>query len=228
MIIFICYLLVTSINWAHDSRSIHCVPICIVVLLLGPHQPHTLRVHCIMPNESLATNITRSSAGMTLTEKRKHIITFLEREWQQPTQFQYAGMIKDTNINLSLLVRVSDWLSLMAFLAVKLNHSLTPGWRGTSSPCVTSVTTTWSRYFIGPWWHHIASRNLVNIGSGNGLVPIWHQGITWISADLLSIGPLETNICETWIKIQWFSFKKMHPKKKLYKILAMLFGPECV
>ena len=30
---------------------------------------------------------------------------------------------------------------------------------------------------------------LVNIGSGNGLSPAWHQAITWTSSDILSIAP---------------------------------------
>ena len=36
--------------------------------------------------------------------------------------------------------------------------------------------------------------NWVHIGSGNGLSLIWHQPITWINADLLSIGSIQTNI----------------------------------
>ena len=35
-----------------------------------------------------------------------------------------------------------------------------------------------------------ASVNYVNIDSGNGLLPVRHQAITWIIADLLSKGPL--------------------------------------
>ena len=44
----------------------------------------------------------------------------------------------------------------------------------------------------------------------NGLAPGGHQAITWISHDLLSIGPSGTNFSEIAIKIETFSFKKMH------------------
>ena len=52
----------------------------------------------------------------------------------------------------------------------------------------------------------------VSIGSGNGLLPVWHQAITWTKADLFSIGHLGTNFSGIRIKIQNFSFMKMHLK----------------
>ena len=57
-----------------------------------------------------------------------------------------------------------------------------------------------------------ASVNQVRIGSDNGLSPILRQAIIWTSAWLLSIGPLGTNLSEIVIKIQNFSFTKMHLK----------------
>ena len=54
------------------------------------------------------------------------------------------------------------------------------------------------------------SWNFVIIGSGNGLVHIWHQTITWTNADLLLITPLRTNFTEIWNQTQTFSFKKIH------------------
>ena len=36
-------------------------------------------------------------------------------------------------------------------------------------------------------------------GSGNGLLPVRCQAITWTNASLLSIGPFETNFSEIWI-----------------------------
>ena len=56
------------------------------------------------------------------------------------------------------------------------------------------------------------SGNWISIGSDNGLLSVRHQAITWASADLLSIRPLETNFSEIWIKVQDFSFIKMHLK----------------
>ena len=49
-------------------------------------------------------------------------------------------------------------------------------------------------------------------GSDNGLSPDRRQAITWTNTDLLSVGPLGTNLNEIWIKIKSFSFMKMHLK----------------
>ena len=54
--------------------------------------------------------------------------------------------------------------------------------------------------------------NQVIIGSDNGLSTIRRHVIIWTGAVLLSIGPLGTNFSEILIKIQNFSFTKMHPK----------------
>ena len=54
--------------------------------------------------------------------------------------------------------------------------------------------------------------NWVSIGSDNGLLPIRRQAIIWTNAGLLSIGPLGTNFSEILIKIQNFSFTKIHLK----------------
>ena len=51
-----------------------------------------------------------------------------------------------------------------------------------------------------------------SIGSDNGLSPVRQQAITWTNAALLSIGPLGTKFGEISIKIQNFSFTKMHLK----------------
>ena len=32
------------------------------------------------------------------------------------------------------------------------------------------------------------------IGSDNGLLTLWHQAIIWTNADLLSVGPMTTNL----------------------------------
>ena len=50
----------------------------------------------------------------------------------------------------------------------------------------------------------------VSIGSGNDLSPVRRKDITWSNADLLSIGPFETNFSEIRIKIQNVSFNIMH------------------
>ena len=55
--------------------------------------------------------------------------------------------------------------------------------------------------------------NWVSIGSDNGLLPIRRQAIILTNTGLLSIGLLETNFSEILIKIQNFSFTKMHLKR---------------
>ena len=57
-----------------------------------------------------------------------------------------------------------------------------------------------------------ASVNRVSICSNNGLSPIRRQAIILTNAGLLSIEPLGTNFIEIWIKIQIFSFTKVHLK----------------
>ena len=42
---------------------------------------------------------------------------------------------------------------------------------------------------------------MVNIGSGNGLSPVWHQAITWTNADLLSTGPSGKNFHEILLQM---------------------------
>ena len=50
------------------------------------------------------------------------------------------------------------------------------------------------------------------IGSDNGLLPHQRQPIIWTNAELLIIGPCETNFSEILIEIPTFSFKKMSLK----------------
>ena len=60
------------------------------------------------------------------------------------------------------------------------------------------------------WVMHICIGNLTISSSDNGLSPGWHRAITWTNAEILSIGPLGTNFSQIFIRIQIFSFKKMH------------------
>ena len=52
----------------------------------------------------------------------------------------------------------------------------------------------------------------VRIGSDNGFAPIRRQAIIQTNAELLLIGPSGTNVSEILIKMQNFSFMKMHLK----------------
>ena len=60
--------------------------------------------------------------------------------------------------------------------------------------------------------HINASVNRVSIGSDNGLSPIRHQAIISTNAGLLTIGPLGITCSDILVKMQNFSFTKMHLK----------------
>ena len=56
--------------------------------------------------------------------------------------------------------------------------------------------------------HIYVSVNCVSIGSGNGLLPVQRQAITWTNADLLPTGVQGKNFSEIWIWILSFPFLK--------------------
>ena len=64
--------------------------------------------------------------------------------------------------------------------------------------------------------------NQVSIGSDNGLSSIRHQAIISTNVGLLSIGYLGTNFSEIFIKIESFSFTKIHLKMLSAKRRAIL------
>ena len=66
------------------------------------------------------------------------------------------------------------------------------------------------------------SLSQVSIGLDNGLSPIQRQAIIQTNAGLLSIEPLGTKFSEILIKIQTFSFTKMH-----LKIASVKWQPFC-
>ena len=70
---------------------------------------------------------------------------------------------------------------------------------------------------------HICVGKLTIIGSDNGLSPAWRQAIIWTNAGILLIGPLGTNFSEILIRIQTFSFTKMH-----LKMLSAKWRPFCL
>ena len=79
-----------------------------------------------------------------------------------------------------------------------------------------SLICVWiNDWLIEAEWRIYASLNWVIIGSDNGLSPVRHQAIIWTNAGILLIGPLGTNFGEILIRIQTFSFKKLHLKRRL-------------
>ena len=68
----------------------------------------------------------------------------------------------------------------------------------------TQLAVNWGRTT------HICIIKQPIIGSDNGMSPGWCQAIIWTNDGLLLNGPLGANFIEIWIKINTFSFKKMH------------------
>ena len=80
-----------------------------------------------------------------------------------------------------------------------------------------SLLTHWGRAT------HICVGKLTIIGSDNGLSPGRRQAIIWTNAGIFLIGPLGTNFSEILIRIQTFSFRKMH-----LKISSAKWRPFCL
>ena len=74
---------------------------------------------------------------------------------------------------------------------------------------------------------HVCVRKLTIIGSVNGLSPGWLQGIIWINAGILLIGPLGTDFNEILIRFQTFAFKN-GLENVVCKMVATLSRRPCV
>ena len=77
----------------------------------------------------------------------------------------------------------------------------------------TPSLVTWHLARLMTHWGrvtHICVSNITIISSDNGLSPGRRQALIWTNAEILLIGPLETNFSEILIGIQTFSFKKMY------------------
>ena len=86
-------------------------------------------------------------------------------------------------------------------------------------PLLTEFTLThWGRVT------HIFVGKLTNIGSDNGLSPGRRQANIWTNAGISLIGPFRTNFSEILIRIQTFSFKKMHLKMSSAKWRPFCLG----
>ena len=75
---------------------------------------------------------------------------------------------------------------------------------------------------------HICVSNLTIIGLDNGLSPGRRQANICTNGGILLIRPLGTNFNEILIRIQTFSFKKIHVKNVVWKMAAILSQPQCV
>ena len=74
------------------------------------------------------------------------------------------------------------------------------------------------------WVTHICVSKLTIIGSGNGLLPGWHQAIIWTNGGYCSFEPLGINFWEISMEIHTFSLKKMHLKMSSAKWQQFCLG----
>ena len=121
----------------------------------------------------------------------------------------YCPPFRPGGITTSGFLRATYQLPIMKWsppLWVPLNrrgsqeHCREPNWDPTRH-----TLTHWG------WVTHICISK-VTIGSDNGLSPGRRQAIIWTNAGVLLVVPLGTNFSEILIKIDIFSFKKMHLK----------------
>ena len=77
-------------------------------------------------------------------------------------------------------------------------------------------------FYIETSWCIYTSLNWFIIGSDNGLLPA--QAITWVNADILSIGPLGRTTNEIQNKIQVVSSHIMHLPSAKYRLLCPKFN----
>ena len=99
-----------------------------------------------------------------------------------------------------------SWIMLKTVKLVKSNWNITLSLKTgyvsrLKNSCINLVAqnatlTHWGRVT------HICIRKLTLIGPDNGLSPIQRQATIWTNAGILIIGPLGTNFCEIWVKIQ--------------------------
>ena len=74
---------------------------------------------------------------------------------------------------------------------------------------------------------HMSKGILVKTGSGNGLVPVWHQAIIWNNTNILSTGPLDTNFDEILIHNIIIFIQKMQLKMLSAKCQPFCSGFIC-
>ena len=105
---------------------------------------------------------------------------------------------------------ISIWVKLLRYVLIMI-------FTYTEKILIKSLTH-WGRVT------HICVGKLTIICSDNGLSPERRQVIIWTNAEILLIGPLETNFSEISIGIQTFSFKKMHLKMSSAKWRPFCLG----
>ena len=109
-------------------------------------------------------------------------------------------------------------------------------WLVCNTPAFVTNEITWRRALVAlssqlitHWGRmtHTWVGKLTIIGSDNGLLPARRPAITWTNARILFIGLLGTNFSEILIRIQTFSFMKMHLKMSSAKWRPFCSAPIC-
>ena len=106
---------------------------------------------------------------------------------------------------------ITNWLELRPPTTVR--ESITNMW----FTCCQGRNLSYSLIQLSHLAHwgrvmHVCVSKIIIIGSDNSLLPVRCQAIIWTNAGILLIGPLGINFGEISVKINTFSFKKMHLK----------------
>ena len=127
---------------------------------------------------------------MAINHINTYMLSYMQRYWSQSSVFQYFHLFYYF-IKCCITVH----------LYIPSRKQIYTAW------CCQGSSLTHPHYC-----RIYASRDWINIGSGNGLAPNRWQAITWTNAVVLSIRPLGTNFSEILIKKQNSLFMEMHLK----------------
>ena len=152
----------------------------------------------------------------------------------RPYEFEYFGFHlficrkqKMLSLNFHFVISSPTYLIFIQPLCVIQNkrlshpHSTIPSSSFTRSLILTQPH---SHPHLNHWGRvtHIFANKITTIGTDDCLSPFRRQDIVWINAWIELIGFLETNFGEILIRIQTFSFKKMH-----FKMSSAKWRPFC-
>ena len=116
--------------------------------------------------------------------------------------------------------------SYSCLVAAKNKTAVRQSYLCNGKPCTSKTACLHWKNSLTHWGrvtHIICINKLTIIGSDNGLSPGRRQAIIWTNAGILLIWPLGTNFGEILIKIDIFSFMKMH-----LKLSSGIWQPFCL
>ena len=157
--------------------------------------------------------------------RKKMSVTFVDRNFIVALIDAYSSsIIKRQGLNIILITRSDSFINMIIRLSVSESTVAKTCWSLVST--IEEFTVMWLM-LIPMRSHklthlcrvtHICVSKSTIIVSDNGLSPDRRQAIIWTNAEILLIGTLGTTFSEILIKINTFSFKKMHLKMSSQEI----------